>query len=282
MAETWVIEDETGTRYFCKVTDKPLFIPGIVAALPAVADMYAQGMERICYPIPGRNGFHQFIGPVLIVLYNYIDAPQSEDYDMFAFGKLTAQIHILKLNNKPPAETFEFSDRAIFDTQFEGTLSSYNPDPIVQSLKKLLQTHEQVIRGHLARFLSLTKACRNEPCAFVPTHCDAPGNVLVKAPDDLYIIDWDELELAPPEQDLWIVDHEPGFFEGYKTIRPDFVMNQNMRSYFILKYYFRRLMYYCADILDENAASEHRQGLLKALDQGQREGWMLPKLAETA
>jgi hypothetical protein len=53
----------------------------------------------------------------------------------------------------------------------------------------------------------------------------------VKAPDDLYIIDWDELRLAPPERDLWMLDDLSGCVEAYQKKKTRFEVDRK-RCYF--------------------------------------------------
>jgi ribosomal protein S18 acetylase RimI-like enzyme len=112
------------------------------------------------------------------------------------------------------------------------------------------------------------------------THGDAPGNVLVKSPDDIYIIDWDELSLAPPERDMWMIDHLPEFMDGYKSILPEFFLDSDMRNFCVLKYYFQRNMHYFFEILKETATSKERLKQVEKFDYELKEGWMKPKLAQ--
>jgi hypothetical protein len=65
-----------------------------------------------------------------------------------------------------------------------------------------------------------------------------PGNVPVNSFEDICLIDWDEVLLAPAKRDTWIMDHFSRFINGYRYTRPGYVVNANMRSFFIYKYYF--------------------------------------------
>ncbi len=144
--------------------------------------------------------------------------------------------------------------------------------------KKLLIHYEKEIRRHIEIFLELCQACQKITFTPLITHGDISTNVLVKSPDNIYIIDWDELRLAPAERDIWMLDDRPGFMEGYKSIRPDFVVNKDMRGFCILKYYFERMMHYFSEILNESADSEDRMECINKLGQGRMAGWILPKV----
>ena len=54
--ETYILETADGDRYFCKIIVSPSLIPGIIRTLPVLKDMHDKGIERICHPIPGKDG----------------------------------------------------------------------------------------------------------------------------------------------------------------------------------------------------------------------------------
>ena len=84
VAETYILTDTQGRHYFCKCVDKPLFIPDIIKSLPIVEAMFAQGVDWIGYPIRAAGTLHMFLGDTLVVLFNYIPAPQSYEYRSLA------------------------------------------------------------------------------------------------------------------------------------------------------------------------------------------------------
>jgi thiamine kinase-like enzyme len=66
----------------------------------------------------------------------------------------------------------------------------------------------------------LIPLCRNQNPELVLSHGDIPGNVMIRSHDDLTVIDWDELILAPVERDIWMTRHHDDFRKGYATSRP--------------------------------------------------------------
>jgi len=282
VAQTYVLYNINGKQYFCKLVKKLLFIPGIIKTLPIIEEMHARGIEKIGYLIRGAQGLHLFIDDTLVVLFNYINANQSFDYNLQVLGKTIAEIHVItpKIKLDAPEEKFEFPNRELFDERFEGALVSESADPIRLRFKKLLLKYEDEVRHNIDKLLSISKLCKERTDKLVLTHGDISTNVLVKSPDNIYIIDWDELRLAPAERDIWMLDEHPDFMKGYKNIRPDFTVNSNMRSFCILQYYFERMMYYFSEILDDMADSDYRMKCIKKLEQGRMAGWILPKLKE--
>ena len=281
VAQTFILTDVNGRRYFCKLTDKALFIPAIIESLPVNLEMRAKGIERISVPIPGKRGLYLWMGDTLAVLYDYIDAPQTYDYDALALGRLTAEIHkaTSRVSCKIPEEDFEFPFRTLFDERFKRILASHAGDPVLQALQLLLRKHKDRIRRCYSELIRLGSLAKSEPCDFVITHGDAPGNVLVKSADDLYIIDWDGILLAPPERDLWMVDHDPRFLEGYRSIQPDLTVSTTRRSFFICKSFFVYIVHILSEVLG-HADETYRMSQIRNLKENVLEGWMAPKLRD--
>jgi len=277
VAETYILESSERQKYFCKIIQKPLWIPKIIDSLPVLDSIHKQGFEKINYPIKTlRDEFYFMHDNSLIVIFNYIDAKQSYDFDYKILGKMIGEIHSLtpKIKVKIPSESFSFKDKEIFERQFLGTLAGNSNDEVIQLLKNLLLKYEVEIKRHYAALQKIITECKNNDFPLVITHGDAGGNVLVKSPTDLYIIDWDEILLASAERDLWVNDSNNDFMEGYRSVFPDYQTNLLARRFCICNQYFYYLMYYLADILSD-APSEYRKTKLKELE-GYFEGWIRP------
>lgn len=282
VATTYIIEDVKGHHYFCKMVDKPLLIPGIIDTLPAVEEMAKHGVEKICYPIRGFNGLYFFHENVLGILFNYIHATRALDYSVYELGKQIATVHAIteKMKVMPPKEDFIFPHYESFITIFEQTLVSINPDPVIQELKKILKIYENEIRQYIDEILKVASRCQQSHSALVLTHGDLATNILMNSPTDITIIDWDEMRLAPRERDLWMKDDEPEFLAGYKSIIPEFTVNQRYRRFFILQYYFERMHFYFNEVVNVDKSIEERRSLLERLAQNRMAGRNLLKLQE--
>lgn len=282
VAETHIIDDSKGNQYFCKLVDKPLFIPQIIESLPIVEEVYTKGISRISYPVRGKNDLYVFSDKTLIILYNYISAPQNFDYNFHAVGKVLAEIHNLtpQVSTSPPKESFEFPNEEIFNERFVAALDYNSDNAVMKEFKNLLREYKNEILLYKDIFLDVCNLCKNDTPNLVLTHGDVYTNILVKSPYDIYIIDWDELRLAPAERDLWMHDEVTELLEGYKIVIPNFVINKNMRSFCILQYYFERMNYYFSDILNESLDDEFRLLRIKKLGQNRMAGWILPKVEE--
>lgn len=69
------------------------------------------------------------------------------------------------------------------------------------------------------------------------THGDAFGNI-IKQEGGLYIIDWDDLLLAPLERDLWFFFENEEVASLYEKEFPSFVINKDIIMYYIYNRFF--------------------------------------------
>lgn len=281
VAETHVLEDTRGKRYFCKLVRKPSFIQEIVASLPALAALHRAGMRQVNYPIATLDGpYHLMFNGTLIVLYNHIEAQQSYDYDLFTFGRLTAEIHKLtpQIATTPPEQTIAYR----FQRVFEQALSERHAptdDPIVQDLRAILRQHSAQLAADYELYQRTLTECTNKTFPLVITHGDAPGNVLVQAPTAITIVDWDGMLLASPERDLWFLADRAQFMAGYRNQFPAYVPDPLAQQLQALTYYFESLAHYLNEILPYGPLS-YRQGHLRMLAEylNPQTSWITPYL----
>jgi len=284
VAKTFFVKTESKT-YFCKVIDKPLFIEGVVNSLPALANIHNIGYDRINFPISTRNG-DLFVkaNETLIVLFNFIDAPQNYDYDNAVLGKTIAEIHKLSPQITTPIkhEQFEFKHANMFTKKLDQLSSEVGRDEIVTDLHKLMKANYSKIVSAYKKFQLVAKGCLNAELESVITHGDAPGNVLVKSPDDIFIVDWDDILFAPAERDLWFMADEQDFMSGYLNEIPGYMPNQIVLDYYLLNRYFNDLVEYWAEILGD-FDEEHRKSNFKQLNKElfREDGWLHPMVEKS-
>jgi spectinomycin phosphotransferase len=80
--------------------------------------------------------------------------------------------------------------------------------PYAEPARKTLAAGLVRVEGWLDEFDRLVARVRAEATDWVVTHGEPhPGNV-IWTPDGLRLIDWDTVQIAPPERDLWMVADE--------------------------------------------------------------------------
>ena len=280
VAETYIIETVDNTKYFCKIITKPLFIQPVIQSLPVLRQLHQSGLDRINYPLPTTSDeLYVYSNETLVVIFNYIDALQSYEYNFYAFGALIAQMHNIKLNENVvvPKENFKYQYQGKFENELSQILSYVGDDEINKALKTVIEKYVLEIRDDYTKFLKLSDEIKLQNWNFVITHGDPGGNVLVKSPTDLYLIDWDNILLSCPERDTWFFQNEPEFIKGYQSIFPNYKVNQKLSHYFTYKRYFEDLIEYFAEITGDHSL-EHRKKNLDGLKNDCFEGWLRPAI----
>ncbi|MBL8162645.1 MAG: aminoglycoside phosphotransferase family protein [Anaerolineae bacterium] len=278
VAETYYLEATNGERYFCKIITKPLFIPQVIDSLPALREMFERGRSFINYPIETTTkALYTQFDDALIVLFNYIAGTQHYDYSHAVLGRCTAEVHALtpQINAPVPRETFTFRYGDALMRRLDDVLSSSPADAIETELHDVLAQYQREMRHDWAQFETLCARLRIAPPPLVLTHGDAPGNVLVQSPDVIFIIDWDEILLAPAERDVWFLHEDADFLRGYREIYPTYQPNSDVRRYYLYTRYFADIMEFLDEIISTHPA-DHRQHNLDGLKHDCFGAWLRP------
>ncbi|MGH2586529.1 MAG: phosphotransferase family protein, partial [Dehalococcoidia bacterium] len=117
--------------------------------------------------------------------------------------------------------------------------------------------------------LALAERCRqsgrisNPPLpAPLITHGDGLGdNVIAGSDGRLYLVDWDELMLGPPERDTWFYLSNTAageaFLERYRMTFPDYHPDPLRYTFYLYRRFFEDLLGYVERIL-ESPLVEHQ------------------------
>jgi hypothetical protein len=278
VAETYIAMTASGEKYFVKCTDKPLFIRKILKSIEAQYLIHKGGFDRMNFPIKTlKGGFSITFEGALLTVYNFIDAHQSYDYDLRTMGRLEAELHQqnteIIVNVKK--EDFQPEEALSFLGMLERILSGTSTDSIGLNLTKTIREEEKQLRLDYARFLSLLEKCRGQKYNLVVTHGDAGGNILVKTPKNLYLIDWDDIMLAPAERDIWTHWIKPDFMAGYLEVNPSFQIDTDLYHYYIVMMFFTYLNFYFTEITG-NGTQAYRQMNLDKMKEELFPGWTFP------
>lgn len=227
-AEVWNADD----RYAVKWSGG-----GTTAAPETTAYLAAVGVRGIPAPVRTSTGelWSQRDGKRLSLAPWIAGARAAETglttAQWTSYGALLAEVHSQEPPDHlrdllPPLNPISARMPAL-TRQLDERLSTQPPsDPIEAELAKTWLANRDII-------LALLDV--RTPTPGVPVICHADphlGNVLV-TPDQLHLIDWDDVVLAPPEQDLIFMlggmdslgptseEHRQAFFQGYGVITLD-------------------------------------------------------------
>lgn len=241
------MENDRCTDYFLKMIDALKF-PGVTArfqaSLPVLDILCSQhGITNIARPIPTTAGNYAFqYNNYICALYECIDGTQTYEYDIQKYADLLAEIHSIDGGELDAAkETAEIP----YASEFQEYMCMLGEKPAADSIiaearayllpkKDEIQTDWQALQEMQRRVQSTF-----DPNKFKVTHSDGPGNIIRKG-DELYLIDWDDLKLAPVERDIWIHVGNPSnaavnrrFMSRYKKHFPDYEVDENWFRFYL-------------------------------------------------
>jgi len=241
-AETWKFT--SGARdYFVKL-DSTGHQQRLRASLPVIDHLWNHGIRFINHPIHTVNGhlYSEFSGGTLAI-FDWItghnvetDAAKPAEYDMLA------QVYALSLGDVTVPQ-LHFS-RDLADRFF----AIWNGLERGSDVDNMLEAHRDVIELRASRLSMLAEICQGDQSGFVLTHGDAGGNFMTDG-DHCYIVDWDEVQLAPPERDAWVTCTKPWartiFDDALQRHGINYVLQPERIAYFC----YHMLFFYLSEVL---------------------------------
>jgi len=252
-AHTYVATTSNGLRLFVKLYPRDRLPPTAIPALAALAELHS--LIEVPRPIASASGaWHAQLEHDTVVVFEHVHAKPVP----FAFGgewngELVGRVHQLTDHVTSPVvrETFEpwFADE-LWRTLARARAAPA-PDQLHRGLHQFVDSEERRITEAWARFAELASDCRAAHLPLALTHGDWPFNLLEDANGRRYLVDWDELLLAPPERDTWFANNDAAFWQGYRSMRPGYVENELATAYYLHHRYFEELVLFAKDVLSE-------------------------------
>jgi spectinomycin phosphotransferase len=230
-AGTYRIVTRQGAAYFLKAKQATSFY-GPACIVPRY--LLDQGVAAVVAPIPTQQ---QTLWTQLenwrIMLYPFIDGetgwhPGLNDEQWRAVGVALKQIHGTTL---PPEgfpslrnERFDPGEYSRWIESFETQqLALHDGSSIERDLRSCWIAHQSTIHTLLTLMENLARSLQTQAGPRVICHADLhPGNILRTPSNEVFVIDWDDVMLAPKERDFLFVnetsstDQTPSpFFQGY-------------------------------------------------------------------
>jgi len=280
VAETFILSFREEVKYFVKVIKYNKYPQRTLESLPILKQLIQQGIENINYPIETKTGeLYVLSGGKLIILFNYINAVQAFGYDNKKFGELIAQIHskTSKIFTTIPKEDFSLLYKEDFESFFEEALNPTKTDKYISEMASIIKNYEEEIRRDWKNFQYVISECKDISFDFVITHGDAPGNILVDKDQNqnIYLIDWDTILLAPPERDTWFMKDNKEFLDAYAAIYPNYKINELAHKFYLYNRYFEDLVGFIEEIMGEKS-NVHKEMDLNNLKKDCFDEWLRP------
>lgn len=186
--------------------------------------LHTDGITNVVAPLPLPDGSFTFdIGGYRAALFPYVLAApfnintQSDVYG-YEIGRVLAAVHAADLGTLPiPVETFR-TDAAdalqrVLDALPQATAGTHGAR---RSLAEMLLPVCGCLEDDIALLRQTAAEAQAADLPFVVCHGDpSPANILIG--DGIYLIDWDDMRLAPKEIDLMHFRPDSPVLDGYRA-----------------------------------------------------------------
>ncbi len=232
-AGVYRVVSEQGTAYLLKATSRPLYEPRCL--VPRYLN--DQGITSVVAPIPTRSGsLWTQLEEWTVIVYPFIDGDTSltgmTNEQWKEVGTIFQQIHQIML----PPEGFESLRKETFDpTEYTRWVHAFETQYLhlrhdgsesSRALRADWVAHQSTIHTAVASLEKLAEVLQSRPLPYVISHADLhAANLLRDHAGRVFVIDWDEVMLAPKERDFIFV-REPqadAFFQGYGQREIDWI-----------------------------------------------------------
>ncbi|GHO79010.1 spectinomycin phosphotransferase [Ktedonobacter sp. SOSP1-85] len=234
-ARVYRVVSEQGGAYLLKARQGQFYEP----ACRVPRYLRDQGVTSVVAPLPTREqALWVTVDKWTLVLYPFIDGdsswnPSMDDTYWRSLGAAFKQIHHVK----PPAESFQGLRKEAFDPvayrrgmqTIEARLAQFVGDrAFEQSLYRNLMAYQATIHAVMDSMETLADHLRQQAGPLVICHADLhTANIIRTSDGEVFIIDWDDIMLAPRERDFIFVgeaqaaDPPAPFFQGYGEVALD-------------------------------------------------------------
>ncbi len=233
-------------------------------------------LPRVAHPIPTRRGDLRatFSGSRIAVfpfLTGHAPAewtPALHDEWARTFAALHRATPALA-DVLPPRETFEIP----FEADLRRGLAAIErvgpgEQPGLRALRGLVLPRRGEVLAQLERLHGLRGAVRRLPGPFVLCHTDMGGdNLLVDEQGRLWVLDWDDATVAPPEYDLAEARGEGfgRFLEAYAEAGGARALHLDHFAFYLLRRYLGDMAVRMLSILGGNATGEEDEDALEGM-----------------
>ena len=199
--EAWRADTAQGC-FFVKLIAYRRHIPGFLQSLAAVRRMNDMGLDFISRPVETRSG-DGFI-PVLdgvVAVFRFEEGLHTEEYPLERLFERMADVYRL------PTEDFELPWEQFGINEYLGfrdalRIAKDSEAPAVKDVLAVMNAHRAELEMCAEVLRKVVPLCRKMPVHRAITSGDVGGNVLLRG-DEMIVIDWDQLAIAPIKRDMW-------------------------------------------------------------------------------
>jgi len=268
-AGVYRVEGEDGNCYLLKIKSGPLYEPGYLVS----RYLRELGMVSVVAPIPTKSdSLWTQVGIWTALVFPFIEGDTSwtgmTPQQWQEAGRTLKQIHQIVL----PATGFEGVRKETFDpSAYARWLRTFDAQHAHTEEKTVAErlilsawtTYRDTIYIAIASLEKLAAALRKQSGPYVICHADLHASNLLRTQDGrVFVIDWDDVKLAPRERDfIYAREQRAGgpswenttpFFQGYGETEIDWVA----LTYYLWERVAQDLIEYAKSALFEDKWSE--------------------------
>ena len=233
-AGVYRVVSQQGDTYLLKVTSRLLYTP----AYRVPRYLNDQGITSVVAPIPNKN--HDLWTRLMdwtLIVYPWIAGESTltgmTDEHWSEVGTIFRQIHQAQL---PPEgfpslrkETFDPAEYAQWIHTFgaQHHYSQHNESSASRALRASWIVHQSTIHTAVTRLQKLAALLQSRTFPYVICHADLHARNLIRDQEGgVFVIDWDEVMLAPKERDFIFIRQPQAnaFWQGYGVIEMDWML----------------------------------------------------------
>jgi spectinomycin phosphotransferase len=261
VAQTWVVRSRDAQR-FVKLIPESRYSVNLEAGLPVQLALRDAGITEVPRPITSVDGRLSIrTDGALLAVYEYVNARHTRDFPLEALVDLIGRVHGAQLGVAVPPETFGDATTDRLEAAIGDLLAGSWSDPHRPSVVRELGPIEGELRSDIAAYRELVEELRaGADGERVITHGDAPWNVMVARSGGIFLVDWDDVLLAPRERDSWfhLLDrHEAAqFLARYRLVFRDYRVDERFFAYYLLRRYAEDLEWIFENLLSSKADAD--------------------------
>lgn len=283
-AGVYRVTNQDGTPYLVKVNARPLYEPA--CRIPYY--LYNQGITSVIAPIPTlQNELWTRLDQWTVIVYPFVQGDTSltgmTSAQWAQVGAIFHQIHITPLLG----DTVESLKRETFDpTEYIRWTENFETQHLIQPHPGLAEralcaswlSHSSRIHVGLATLKDLGADLCARSLPFVICHADLhAANVLRDPNGNVFVIDWDQVMLAPKERDfIFLTQPQAGaFWDGYGSRD----INSSALTYYLWERVIQDIIEYAEHVcLNDDLSQETKMDLVHRFERAFRADGLLANL----
>lgn len=270
-------ESDDDTAYFVKLRLDDFH----EASLTIPRYLYDQGLRHVIPPRATPTGQRWTpLGDYRLTVYPFVAGQSGYEYGMtaahwHAFGATLRQLH----DTPFPAELICTISREDFTPIWPARMQVVlrqlahvtTAEPVTQALRTFLESKTVAVVDLIATVDRLAAVLRAAPPPFVLCHGDCHGwNLLIDDQEQLFLVDWDTLIVAPAARDLMFIggghgdsgysaaEEERLFYQGYGQT----TVNHTALAYYRFARALEDITLFAEQILTTDAGEDRQQALV--------------------